>query len=441
MGLLKSVSKSMKGTFVGDLVKSADKAMDKANSYIDERIDDAISGVSEGAKSIVKEAGKKTREASEYIVKSTDQVIETASSFVEDCVDNAISTVSEGTKSIAKGAEKVADGAGVVAKGAGKMARVASGYEAYDSRKKAKETKALADSIIANMEEEDKRRREETNRVLQSFSDTKTELLQKHLSPFLSYIRAMGNDYKEKEYEFGGEVYLDKLDIKALETIEMNASTAGKVAIASSTAAAIALCGVPAATTWAVGTFAAASTGTAISSLSGAAASNAILAWLGGGSLASGGGGIVAGKAVLTTIQVTSAGVFALVAANIIASAYFSKKYTEATYYLEEAKEARAKAELGWKVMEAINQRAMELESIMKRLGERINDKLLYLEPLIYDFQTDDEYYLNTFRETSLLVKSLSEIAQVPLVDKNGELSSESSVTIVNTQKILNKNL
>lgn len=254
MGLLKSVSKSMKGTFVGDLVKSADKAMDKANSYIDERIDDAISGVSKGAKSIVEEAGKKTREASEYIVKSTDQVIETASSFVEDCVDNAISTVSEGTKSIAKGAEKVADGAGVVAKGAGKMARVASGYEAYDSRKKAKETKALADSIIANIEEEDKRRREETNRVLQSFSETKTELLQKYLSPFLSYIRAMGNDYKEKVYEFGGKVYLDKLDIKTLETIEMNASTAGKVALASSTAAAIALCGVPAATTWAVGT-------------------------------------------------------------------------------------------------------------------------------------------------------------------------------------------
>lgn len=91
--------------------------------------------------------------------------------------------------------------------------------------------------------------------------------------------------------------------------------------------------------------------------------------------------------------------------------------------------------------MEAINQRAIELESVMKRLGERINERLLYLEPLIYDFQTEDEYYLNTFRETSLLVKSLSEIAQVPLIDKKGMLSNESSVTLANTQKILNKNL
>ena len=63
------------------------------------------------------------------------------------------------------------------------------------------------------------------------------------------------------------------------------------------------------------------------------------------------------------------------------------------------------------------------------------------MEPLIYDFQIEDEYYLNTFRETSLLVKSLSEVAQVPLIDKNGMLSNESSVTLTNTQKILNKNL
>ena len=46
-------------------------------------------------------------------------------------------------------------------------------------------------------------------------------------------------------------------------------------------------------------TFGVASTGTAISALSGAAATNAALAWLGGGALAAGGGGIVAGNAFL----------------------------------------------------------------------------------------------------------------------------------------------
>ena len=386
MGLLKSISKSMKGTFVGDLAKSADKAIDAT------------------------------------------------SDFIGDCIDETFNEVFDSAKSIAKGAKNVA-------KGAGKIGRVVTGYEAYDSRKKAKEAKEIADRMVANMEEENRRRREESNRVLSDFGKTKLELLKTCLSPFLGYLKVMGNNYKDKEYEFGGKINLDQLDIDTLESIEMNASTAGKIAVASTGVATIALCGVPAATTSAVMAFGAASTGTAISSLSGAAATNATLAWLGGGSLAAGGGGMAAGSAVLGAITATTTGVFALAAAGIVASAYYSKKYTEATAYLEEVKKARAKAKLGWAAMEAINQRAIELESVMKRLCERINDKLLYLEPLIYDFQIEDEYYLNTFRETSLLVKSLSEIAQVPLIDKNGMLSNESSVTLANTQKILNKNL
>jgi hypothetical protein len=51
-----------------------------------------------------------------------------------------------------------------------------------------------------------------------------------------------------------------------------------------------------------VANVATASTGAAISSLSGAAAANATLAWLGGGSLAAGGGGMAAGAVVLTGI-------------------------------------------------------------------------------------------------------------------------------------------
>lgn len=52
----------------------------------------------------------------------------------------------------------------------------------------------------------------------------------------------------------------------------------------------------------AVGAFATASTGAAISGLSGAAATSATLAWLGGGSIAAGGGGVAAGVTALTWI-------------------------------------------------------------------------------------------------------------------------------------------
>lgn len=55
----------------------------------------------------------------------------------------------------------------------------------------------------------------------------------------------------------------------------------------------------PSAAMWIATTFGTASTGTAISALSGAVAQKAALAWLGGGALSAGGGGIVAGKAIL----------------------------------------------------------------------------------------------------------------------------------------------
>lgn len=55
----------------------------------------------------------------------------------------------------------------------------------------------------------------------------------------------------------------------------------------------------PTAAMWVATTFGTASTGTAISTLSGAAAGNAALAWLGGGALSAGGGGVAAGNALL----------------------------------------------------------------------------------------------------------------------------------------------
>ena len=79
---------------------------------------------------------------------------------------------------------------------------------------------------------------------------------------------------------------------KVLETSAKNVGTgvAAGVAVASM---------APTAAIWVATTFGTASTGTAISALSGAAATNAALAWLGGGALAVGGSGMAAGQAFL----------------------------------------------------------------------------------------------------------------------------------------------
>jgi hypothetical protein len=60
-----------------------------------------------------------------------------------------------------------------------------------------------------------------------------------------------------------------------------------------------------------------ASTGTAIGTLSGAAATNAALAWLGGGTLAAGGGGVAAGAAIVTAVSTAGIGL-AVVGAGVI---------------------------------------------------------------------------------------------------------------------------
>lgn len=65
--------------------------------------------------------------------------------------------------------------------------------------------------------------------------------------------------------------------------------------------------GAPAVVSALVGFWGTAGTGTAISTLSGAAATKATLAWLGGGTLAAGGFGVAGGAVVLSVIGVGGA--------------------------------------------------------------------------------------------------------------------------------------
>lgn len=82
---------------------------------------------------------------------------------------------------------------------------------------------------------------------------------------------------------------------KDLEAARKSAAGAGAGFAAAAAVASMA----PTAAMWVATTYGVASTGTAISTLSGAAATNAALAWLGGGTLAIGGGGTAAGGALL----------------------------------------------------------------------------------------------------------------------------------------------
>lgn len=112
---------------------------------------------------------------------------------------------------------------------------------------------------------------------------------------------------------------------KDLEAARKSATTAGAGITAGAAVASMA----PSAALWVATTFGTASTGTAISTLSGAAASKAALAWIGGGTLAAGGGGTATGSALLALagpVGWTVAGVTLLASVSLFAKKKFDNR-------------------------------------------------------------------------------------------------------------------
>lgn len=137
----------------------------------------------------------------------------------------------------------------------------------------------------------------------------------------------LGEVSVQKEEFLDAEVFARK----DLEAAKHSAAGAGTGLAAGAAVASIA----PTAAMWAATTFGTASTGTAISTLSGAAASNAALAWLGGGALAAGGGGTAAGSALLALAGPVG---WTVAGASILASVVLlSKKKLETRAAKQEA--------------------------------------------------------------------------------------------------------
>jgi hypothetical protein len=185
----------------------------------------------------------------------------------------------------------------------GAHARIESALESY--------RKVQSDLKHAHGELEQQRVR--TNRSLESLVSTKVAAVDR-LANLKKISKNLSVRQRNLTQSTVGSVPLGS----PLEDIEstLNAAEIAKSMAKGTTAGLSTALGA-----WAlVGTLGTASTGTAIATLSGAAATNATLAWLGGGALAAGGGGMAAGAAVLGGIVILPAlaimGAFSHVAAN-----------------------------------------------------------------------------------------------------------------------------
>ena len=177
------------------------------------------------------------------------------------------------------------------------------------------EARAFIDFILNNEESKKLSLDDQLNEAVKDYNDTYNQFSDTALQLYFqrvrsvdviqfveNFINSLSNHPKSFDTDFieinkNKVEFMDAQDFadKELEKAKKDALGAGAGIAAGAAITALA----PTAAVWIATTFGTASTGTAISALSGAAAANAALAWLGGGALAAGGGGMAAGNALL----------------------------------------------------------------------------------------------------------------------------------------------
>ncbi|WP_328434229.1 hypothetical protein [Streptomyces sp. NBC_00425] len=171
--------------------------------------------------------------------------------------------------------------------------------------------------------------------------------------------------------------------------------------------------------TAAASSFGVASTGAAISGLAGAAAESATLAFLGGGSLASGGGGMALGATVLNFVTIGPA----LLVGGLLVKGQGTKALTRAGEF--EAKIAVAIAELDetGARLKGVDARAAELRELLTDLTCRALEALDLLESEPFD----PPKHATRFQRAMTLVMGVRDVAATPIVDAEGELDERSA--------------
>ncbi|MFF8380895.1 hypothetical protein ACF07V_32700 [Streptomyces sp. NPDC015661] len=187
-------------------------------------------------------------------------------------------------------------------------------------------------------------------------------------------------------------------DVELREIQQLAVSAIGSVVGGGATGA-----GVGTATYMAVGAFATASTGTAISGLSGAAASSATLAWLGGGSLAAGGGGVAAGTMVLAA----AVAVPALLATGVLLEWRGRSAREDQQKLARELKEAKSELADARETLSEVFRRSREIRLVLKDLSAAMEERLPAFAELVAEH---DDYGAYDARQRAR-VKEIFELA------------------------------
>ena len=170
----------------------------------------------------------------------------------------------------------------------------------------------------------------------------------------------------------------------------------------------------------------AASSGTAIATLSGAAATNATLAFLGGGSLAAGGLGMAGGMAVLGGLVAAPA----LAVLGLFMGSSAKKNLENARSNLAEAKKFREEMETASVLCNGIRRRAYMFERLLIRLHIMLRNANDGMQSAINTYGTDYRNFSQDAKKTvgtaASLAKAVKTILDTPILTEDGKLTPES---------------
>ena len=187
----------------------------------------------------------------------------------------------------------------------------------------------------------------------------------------------------------------------------------------------------------AVGAFASAGTGAAIAGLSGAAATNATLAWLGGGALAAGGFGVAGGMCVLGGMVAAPM----LLVLGFMSSAKAKENLANARSNLAKAKEVKSQADVMIAACNGISERASLFWLAVEELSIRVDSAVDLLDADIKKLGNDYSKFTIEAKQhvgrAVALAQSLWSLCDIPILDEKGKLTVASE-NALKEQKLLN---
>lgn len=303
------------------------------------------------------------------------------------------------------------------------------GYDQHRAQKLNKDSNRRAENASHRLED----LRIKCSKSLQDLGDEKLSVLNGSVTRFVDTFSQLKNvDFTESE----GLNELSKIQMGSKEFSEMKELTRFSSSLLQGSATGIAGGALTAFGAYgAASALATASTGTAIASLHGVAATNATLAWFGGGSLAAGGAGMAGGAAVLGGIVAGPA----LLCMGMIVGAKAGKNLENARANAYQTNEICEELENGSLECIAIRRRCYMFYNLLARLDSYLTPLTYAMEKIIneegVDYSRFSEQSKRTVATAAATVSSIKAALDTPILTDSGALTEESDALLIKLQE------